>query len=85
MVSYKLKLTIKFIGNLRKIPEKYQRSLKEAIEEIKEVPFGGKPLTRELAGRRTWHVGRYRIIYGINEKDGVITLFNVDLRAVAYN
>ena len=85
MVSYKLKLTINFVNHFKKIPEKYHRSLKEAIEETKEVPFEGKPLARELARRRTWHVGRYRIIYGIDEKDGLITLFNVDLRAVVYN
>jgi len=69
---------------LKIIPKFYKRAIKEALNEIKEDPFAGKPLTRELIGRFSFRVGVYRIIYKVNRKDKIIDIFFAGHRAIVY-
>ena len=70
---------------LRKIKKIYQRSIKLAIEEIKEDPFLGKPLTRDLIGKYACKVGGYRIIYKVNKTDKVINILSAGHRSKIYD
>jgi len=55
-----------------------------ALAEIKEEPFLGKPLARELTGKFSFRVGVYRIIYKVNKKDKVIDILTAGHRATVY-
>lgn len=67
---FKLRLTAKAKRELKLVTKFYeQEAIKNAFKEIKENPFVGKPLTRELTGRFTYRVGVYRIIYTVNKND----------------
>lgn len=57
----------------------------EALAEISDDPFVGKPLTRELTGRFSLRVGVYRIIYSVNRKDKTVHVFTAGYRSVVYN
>jgi mRNA interferase RelE/StbE len=47
-------------------------------------PFSGKILERELSGYRSLKVGRFRIIYKLNEEKGVIEVHYVGRRRDVY-
>jgi mRNA interferase RelE/StbE len=81
---YKIKLTRKAKRELKNIKQLYQAAIYSAFEEIKEEPYLGKPLTRELTGRFSYKVGVYRIIYRINEKDKIIQIITAGHRATIY-
>jgi len=81
---YRLKLTGRAKRELKLLPKRYQEPIAIAIDELKEDPTYGKPLTREFTGRLTYRVGVYRIIYKINKTDKIATVFSVGHRAVVY-
>ncbi|WP_158023126.1 type II toxin-antitoxin system RelE family toxin [Candidatus Nitrospira inopinata] len=44
---------------------------------IATSPAGGEPLTRELEGLRTCRVGRFRIVYAVDQSARVIRVMAV--------
>jgi len=56
-----------------------------AIEEIKEDPFTGKPLLRELFGKYSLKVGPYRIIYIVDKKDKIVKILTAGHRSIVYS
>lgn len=44
----------------------------------------GKPLTRELAGQHVARRGEYRVIYRVDDNDGVVYVLGVEHRRDAY-
>ncbi|OGY11509.1 MAG: hypothetical protein A3H88_01800 [Candidatus Blackburnbacteria bacterium RIFCSPLOWO2_02_FULL_44_9] len=82
---YKLLISPKFANSFEKLPPRIQDAVRRALQEIKEVPYQGKPLIRELTGRRSWRVGVYRIIYRIKKKDKVVLVIAIDHRSRIYN
>lgn len=69
---------------LKTIAKIYRKGIVESINALKEDPFLGKPLVRELTGRYSYKVGVYRIIYKINKKDNVVHIINAGHRAIIY-
>lgn len=83
---FKLRLTARAKKELKQITKVYQQqAIQNALQEIKENPFIGKPLVRELIGRFTYKVGVYRIIYTVNKKDKVIQVITAGHRATIYS
>ncbi|MBU2632509.1 type II toxin-antitoxin system RelE/ParE family toxin, partial [Patescibacteria group bacterium] len=68
----------------KKISRPHQKAIVLTLAEIKEEPFLGKPLTRELTGKFSFRVGVYRIIYKVNKKDKVIEILTAGHRATIY-
>lgn len=81
---YKLIISPQARKKLKKIKKNYQVAVSLAIEEIKEDPNIGKPLTRDFTGSFSYKVGIYRIIYKINAKDRVIYIILVGHRSTIY-
>ena len=48
-------------------------------------PYKGKALKGELSGLFSLRVGDYRVIYWINEKEGIVWLIDVGHRKRVYN
>lgn len=55
------------------------------MRELKEDPFSGKTLIRELTGRYAYKVGAYRIIYKIDKINKKIYILKVGHRAKIYD
>ena len=66
------------------ISRRHQKALLEVLNEIRENPFAGKPLNRELTGKYSYRVGVYRIIYKINKKDKIIFVLSAGHRSRVY-
>jgi mRNA interferase RelE/StbE len=81
---YKLRISSKAENEIKKISHPHQRAIILAFVEIKEEPFSGKPLTRELTGKFSFRVGVYRIIYKVNKKDKIIDILTIGHRATVY-
>lgn len=81
---YTLKIFPKARKNLKEISHRYQETLLTAFEDLRDDPFLGKPLERELTGRYTYRVGVYRIIYKIRKKDKVVEILDAGHRATVY-
>ncbi len=82
---FKIILTARAKRELRNISKRHQFAIASVIEELKDNPFAGKPLTRELTGRYALRVGIYRIIYTVNKSDKTIYILTAGHRSVVYN
>lgn len=82
---YKLLISACARNDLKKLKQTYQGAIVSALEEIREDPFVGKPLTRELSGRFSFRVGAYRIIYRIRAKDKVVHIITAGHRSTIYH
>ena len=81
---YQIKLTKKAKKELKAIKEIHQTAINTALEELKEYPFIGKPLTKELTERFSYRIGVYKIIYKVNKHDGIITIIPAGHRGTIY-
>ena len=81
---YKLRISSKAEKEIKGILHRHQRAIVLALVEIKEDPFLGKPLTRELTGRFSFRVGVYRLVYKVNMEDKIIDILTVGHRSTVY-
>ncbi len=58
--------------------------LAKAILKLEENPYLGKPLSYDLSGLRSLRVGKYRILYEINENEKKVILRAVSHRKRSY-
>lgn len=79
----KLYLTKTFQKKFHKIPKDIQARIEEVLIEISKNPYAGKKLTGELEGEYSYRIGRYRIIYFVDEQKN-IWLETVSHRKDAY-
>lgn len=81
---YKVVISSGAKNELKKISKFHQEAIISALGEIKEDPFSGKPLTRELTGRFSFKVGFFRIIYKVNKKDKIVQVITAGHRSKIY-
>lgn len=82
---FKVKFTTQAKKDLKKLSKKEKLSIGEVIEDLKDNPFMGKLLGRDLNRRYSYRVGVYRIIYKVNQKDNIIDIISAGHRSVVYN
>ena len=68
---------------LRSLHPDLKRKVRAGLDAIREDPSAGKELRDELAGLRSFRVGRLRIIYRVSPK-GVIELVAIGPRRTIY-
>ena len=54
------------------------------MEKIMDTPYSGTKLRGKLEGLWRWRVGKYRIIYLIEEKEDAIVFLDAGLRKSIY-
>jgi len=69
---------------LRSLHPDLKRPLKAALRAIASNPHCGEPLLRELAGLQKYRVRRFRIVYQIDPKAGVIQVMAIGPRRYIY-
>lgn len=81
---YQIKLDRRVEKELDKIPDKRFDKIRKVILSLKDNPrpFGVK----KLSNQEHWRirVGEYRILYEIDDKDKVITIFRIKHRKEVY-
>ena len=61
-----------------------KRRLDRVIRDLETNPQSGKLLKGELSGIWSLRVGDYRIVYGIDEDEKILTLLRVGHRKAVY-
>ncbi len=81
---FKIKLAASARKELKNLTKAYQLSIGRIFEELKDDPFLGKVLKRELTGRFSYRIGLYRIVYKVNKTDKIIYILTVGHRSRVY-
>ncbi|MFQ5761480.1 MAG: type II toxin-antitoxin system RelE/ParE family toxin [Candidatus Bathyarchaeia archaeon] len=81
---YKAALAKNFLKELKKLPQDAKDRVLKSIDEIIANPFLGIKLRGELEGRWRWRVGKYRVIYTIDQTSRLVVFLDVGLRKVIY-
>ncbi|OGY23474.1 MAG: hypothetical protein A2172_04625 [Candidatus Woykebacteria bacterium RBG_13_40_15] len=81
---YKLILSARTRKELKKVPKQHREAILLALDEVKNDPFEGKPLSRELIGRFSYRVGVYRVIYQVNKQNQTIYISTAAHRGKVY-
>lgn len=82
---FELRISKRAEKQIKLLKREHQIEIIEALSEIKEDPFSGKPLDRDLNGRFSYRIRVYRIIYRINQKDEVVDILSAGHRGTVYN
>lgn len=82
---HSIRLTAKAKRELKNLSKLDRLSIAEIIEELKEDPLMGKPLSRELIRKFSYRVGAYRVIYLVNQEDKNVTILSAGHRGIVYN
>ncbi len=82
---YRIKITARAKKNLKLLSKSNFLAIGWVLEDLKEDPYLGKPLGRELLKRYTYRVGVYRIVYKINKKDKCVVIISTGHRSTVYN
>jgi len=83
-LPYKPIFTPNFIREFDKLPRNVKERILEASEKIVETPYTGTKLRGKLEGLWRWRIGKYRIIYMIDEKEKATVFLDVGLRKTIY-
>ena len=68
----------------RKLTPEIKKAARQALREIVENPFLGKPLKDVLSGYHSYRFLRWRIVYKINVEEKTVTVWAIDHRGTVY-
>jgi len=64
-LNYPWEVSVELKRQLRHLPPDLKRQVRSVMDQIEKDPESGKPLEDDLAGFRSFRIGRYRLIYVI--------------------
>jgi mRNA interferase RelE/StbE len=82
---YRARFLKTFLKQEKKLNADVKERVIEAVEEILSDPYSGVNLKGDLRGYWNKRVGKYRMIYKIDESEKRVIFFDVDLRKRVYN
>jgi len=82
---YRARLLNNFLKQEKKLNAEVKDRVIEAVEGILSDPYSGVDLKGNLRGYWDKRVGKYRIVYKIDESEKRVIFFDVDLRKRVYN
>lgn len=83
-MPYKAALTKNFLREFKKLPDNIKDGILRAIDEIVANPLSGVRLRGKLEGRWRWRVGKYRIIYKVDQTLKLVVFLDVGPRKTIY-
>lgn len=69
---------------IRHLHPKIKTAIRDALDELKENPWLGKTLQRELTGLQALRVQNHRVIYQIDEEKSQIYVLTLGIRKTIY-
>lgn len=83
-MSYTVVFLRVFLKQFRRLPDNVKIRVRHRVEEVSENPYLGRRLAGELAGLWKDRVGKYRLIYKIDEARKAVILYDISLRRHVY-
>jgi mRNA interferase RelE/StbE len=84
-LPYKSVFARGFTREFDKLPKGIKEQVLKALEKTVANPYSGTKLRGKLEGLWRWRVGKYRVIYMIDEKEKAIVFLDVGLRKSIYD
>jgi mRNA interferase RelE/StbE len=84
-LPYKSVFLRSFTKQFDKLPKDIKEQVLKGLEKTVADPYGGTKLLGKLAGLWRWRVGKYRVIYTIDEKEKSIVFLDVGFRKSIYD
>ncbi|MGQ9641749.1 MAG: type II toxin-antitoxin system RelE family toxin [Candidatus Bathycorpusculaceae bacterium] len=84
-MPYKSVFTRSFTREFDKLLKGVKEQMLKALEKNLENPYAGTKLRGKLEGLWRWRVGKYRIIYLIDEKKKAVVFLDVGIRKSIYD
>lgn len=82
---YEIRVASEAKSLLKKLKIAHKQVIGQVFKDLMVDPYIGKPLVRNYAGKYSYRIGVYRIIYKINEKEKVVEILSAGHRSVVYN
>jgi mRNA interferase RelE/StbE len=83
-MPYKARFSRVFIKKEGKLASDVRSRVVEALREVLVNPHVGVPLVGPLRGLWRVRVGKYRLLYEVDEKQKMVVFHDVDLRKRVY-
>jgi mRNA interferase RelE/StbE len=83
-MPYKARFSRIFLKKEERLPSDFKSRLVEVLMEILVNPHAGVSLVGPLKGLWRVRIGKYRVLYEINEKEKIVVFHDVDLRKRVY-
>jgi mRNA interferase RelE/StbE len=83
-LSYTAIFLREFVKRFRHLPKDMKLKVRRGVTELGENPYVGIRLVGQLNGYWKDRVGKYRIVYKIDETGKTIILYDIDLRKRIY-
>ena len=84
MKDIRLTFTPEAAKLLSRLHTESKKLIKAGLTELRQNPYLGDDLQHELSGFKSYKIKRYRILYDINEEEGVIQVYSVGHRRDVY-
>ena len=84
MSIYRARFLRTFLRRERKLDADMKERLIKAVKEILNDPYSGLNLKGDLRGYWKKRVGKYRMIYKMDESEKIVVFFDVNLRKNVY-
>jgi mRNA interferase RelE/StbE len=84
-LPYKSVFTRGFSKQFDKLPKSIKEQVLKGLEKSATDPYAGTKLRGKLKGLWRWRIGKYRVIYAIDEKEKNIVFLDVGLRKSIYD
>jgi len=82
--SYQIKWKKSAVKSVSKFPKEIRERIVEKVDELRDSPFVGEPLSGDLKGLRRITIGDYRIIYLVDIDKVIIIVVKVEHRSEIY-
>ncbi|MCI4463014.1 MAG: type II toxin-antitoxin system RelE/ParE family toxin [Caldisericum sp.] len=82
--SYQIKWKESAVKSVSKFPKEIRERIVEKVDELRDSPFLGEPLSGDLKGLRRIKIGDYRIIYFVDTDKVIIIVVKVGHRSEIY-
>lgn len=84
-MSYTARFSNAFLKKHQKLPSNIRPRVTGLVKEILTNPYSGVMLVGPLRGLWKAKVGKYRLLYEIEEKEKVVVFHDIELRKKIYN
>ena len=81
---FEVRISSRAEKQIKQIKKVYQAAILSSLEELRDDPFVGKPLSRDLTKRFSYRIGVFRIIYKINKEDKIVNILSAGHRRTVY-
>lgn len=84
MLAYRLHYSETSGRQIKSLHPGLKPLIKKHIEDLKEKPFLGKPLERELSGYYSLRTKKFRIIYAVDQENHIVRIHYLGPRKDIY-